>query len=186
VQAALYPKSSPFGLCHDNSITSRLGITRTPIILTFTIFRTDSIATARTTTSIVASSFTIFYYLSAYNVRQPKVSLKFSSFIISVCVCDVSREYGSGEKHKAWSLAITFVYIVMNNTWTNTIRGRALRNGKIFEYKLQTLAVNDTDAANLFNYSVHPVALTVTKRVLPEDYAEPQQQKALLLPLSLL
>jgi hypothetical protein len=63
-----------------------------------------------------------------------------------------------------------------NNTWQNVIRGRAFRNGKMLEYKLNTLAVRNTNSNNdIFDYSVHPVALTVTEKFLPEDYSPSQQ-----------
>lgn len=58
------------------------------------------------------------------------------------------------------------------NSWSNIIRGRAIRNGKLFEYKLQTLAVPDADAASSFQYSVHSVSLTVTEKFIPEGYTQ--------------
>jgi hypothetical protein len=56
-----------------------------------------------------------------------------------------------------------------NNTWSNTIKGTAIRGNKIFEYNLKTLAVQD-NIDSLFSYSIHPVALTVKESFLPESY----------------
>jgi hypothetical protein len=58
------------------------------------------------------------------------------------------------------------------NSWSNVIRGRAIRNGKLLEYKLETLAVQDSIIDSLFNYSIHPVSLTVKESFLPKDYSQ--------------
>ncbi len=54
-----------------------------------------------------------------------------------------------------------------NNTWSNTIRGRAVKGNKLFEYKLQTLAVINGDAKSPFDYAVYPISLTVVEMFLP-------------------
>lgn len=54
-----------------------------------------------------------------------------------------------------------------NNTWSSTVKGRAIRNGKLLEYNLKTLAVQD-NIDSLFSYSIHPVSLTVTEKFIPE------------------
>ena len=58
-----------------------------------------------------------------------------------------------------------------NNTWSSTIRGNAVKGNKLLEYKLEILAVQDSVMDSLFNYSIHPVSLTVKESFLPKDYS---------------
>jgi len=61
------------------------------------------------------------------------------------------------------------------NTWSSTIRGRAVKGNKLFEYILQTLRIPNGGASNQspFDYSLHPVSLTVKESFLPtEDYTQ--------------
>lgn len=48
----------------------------------------------------------------------------------------------------------------------------AIRNGKLFEYKLHTLGIPNGGASyeSPFDYSLHPVSLTVKESFLPEGY----------------
>jgi hypothetical protein len=58
------------------------------------------------------------------------------------------------------------------NTWSSTIRGRAVKGNKLFEYNLQTLGIPNGGASyeSPFDYSLHPVSLTVKESFLPEGY----------------
>ena len=51
------------------------------------------------------------------------------------------------------------------DTWSSTIRGRAVKGNKLFEYKLQILGIPNGGASNQspFDYSLHPVSLTVKR-----------------------
>jgi hypothetical protein len=63
------------------------------------------------------------------------------------------------------------------NTWSSTIRGRAMRGNLLQEYTLKTLAVPDSDAQSPFQYSIFPVSLTEVRKPIPKDYYYSQQQK---------
>lgn len=65
------------------------------------------------------------------------------------------------------------------NTWSSSIRGRAMHGNLLNEYTLKTLTVLDSDAQSLFQYSIFPVSLTEVRKPIPKDYYYyySQQQK---------
>lgn len=54
------------------------------------------------------------------------------------------------------------------NTWSSSIRGRAMRGNLLHEYTLKTLAVPDSDAQSPFQYSIFPVSLTEVRKPIPK------------------
>ena len=56
------------------------------------------------------------------------------------------------------------------NTWSSSIRGRAMRGNLLHEYTLKTLAVPDSDAQSPFQYSIFPVSLTEVRKPIPKNY----------------
>lgn len=65
-----------------------------------------------------------------------------------------------------------------NKSWSNVLCEGAVKSNKLFESKLQTLAVIDGDAKSPFDYSVRPVSLTVVEKFLPKDYHYSAQKVA--------
>jgi hypothetical protein len=55
------------------------------------------------------------------------------------------------------------------NTWSSSIRGRAMRENLLHEYTLKTLAVPDSDAQSPFQYSIFSVSLTEVRKPIPKD-----------------
>lgn len=54
------------------------------------------------------------------------------------------------------------------NTWSSSIRGRAMRGNLLHEYTLKTLAVPDSDAQSPFQYSIFRVSLTEVRKPIPK------------------
>ena len=54
------------------------------------------------------------------------------------------------------------------NTWSSSIRGRAMRGNLLHEYTLKTLTVPDSDAQSPFQYSIFPVSLTEVRKPIPK------------------
>lgn len=54
------------------------------------------------------------------------------------------------------------------NTWSSSIRGRAMRENLLHEYTLKTLAVPDSDAQSPFQYSIFRVSLTEVRKPIPK------------------
>lgn len=54
----------------------------------------------------------------------------------------------------------------MNGRWDYQYLGKSVKNGYEYEYKLQTVSVDNLDVTSPFDYSVFPRALTVVKRPL--------------------
>jgi hypothetical protein len=63
------------------------------------------------------------------------------------------------------------------NTWSSSIRGRAMRRNLLHEYTSRTLAVPDSDAQSPFQYSIFPVSLTEVRKPIPKDYYYYSQQQ---------
>jgi hypothetical protein len=62
------------------------------------------------------------------------------------------------------------------NSWDYTYRGKRVRDGYEYEYKLQTVSVDNVGATSPFDYGVMPKSLTVTRRPLKET-DEPSRMK---------
>ena len=70
------------------------------------------------------------------------------------------------------------------NSWNYEYRGKSVKNGYEYQYKLQTVSVDNLHATSSFDYSVFPQSLTVIKKPLketdetsPMKFASVQEQK---------
>jgi hypothetical protein len=53
-----------------------------------------------------------------------------------------------------------------NNSWDYEYLGKSQKNGYEYQYRLNTVSVDNLDAKSPFDFSIHPKSLTVVKRPL--------------------